>query len=235
MIVLMSLLAGCVEETVSISGQVIDDRSDGAPVSGAAVTVWDIAGATFDTATTGDDGVFSSTVPMQQMFFLELEGEGFANTAYAGLSALQDLQITDGELWMRTADDLEAIRAEFDGCAPDELGVGGVIEGEVRLYVLEGQDPDELPYVTTATVTAYTADGTVSVGCYLDDKGVSDPSMSVTGQTGRFALFNVPSGPMSVLVSYTYGGSSPHEDWHTVYVPEGGVVPLYPALATMPQ
>lgn len=236
MIVLLTLLTGCLDETVEISGQVTDSQGeDGQPVSDASVTIRDFGGAQFASATTDGDGVFSSTVPMQQMFFLEMEADGFAKTAYAGLSALQEIQVTDGELWLRAEDDLEAIRAEFEGCAPAELGVGGVIEGEVRLYVLQGQETEELPFVTTATVTAYTADGTVSVGCYLDDKGTSDPSMSVTGVTGRFALFNVPSGPMSVLISYTYGGAAPHEDWYTVYVPEGGVVPLYPALATMPQ
>jgi hypothetical protein len=234
MLTMLLALTGCIDDEVFISGPITDTRGGGSPIADASVSLRGTEGDLFSSAVTDSDGWFEAPVPPQQIFFLHAEADGFVATSFAGLSSAEPIAVTEGELWLRQSTDLESIRSEFDGCAPESLGLGGVIEGEVRLYVAPDQDLDTLPLVTTATVTAYTADGSVSVGCYLDDEGVSAPGSAVTGETGRFALFNVPSGSISVLVSYTYGGTEPHEDWYIVYVPEGGVVPLYPALSTIP-
>lgn len=231
---LLLTVVGCMETVFPISGPVTDSRYGGNPIPDADVTLRDAGGQVFSQATTNDYGWFEADMPPQQIFYMHATADGFVDTSYSGLSAAAPFEIIEGEVWLRSTEDLEDIRAEFDGCAPDTLGEGGVIEGEVRLYVLPGQDPDELPLVTTATITAYTVDGAVTAGCYLNDKGESAPDQGITGQTGRFALFNVPSGTISINVQYDYGGPEPREDWYVVYVPESGVVPLYPVYSSMP-
>ena len=228
------MMTGCVETEFLISGEVTDARDGGAPVSGADVTLRDMNGERYSEATTDSDGRFEAAMPPQQLFFMVADAEGFVPTSFAGLSAAAPLEIIEGEVWLRNSSDLESIRATFDGCAPPTLGEGGIIEGEVRLYVLAGQESETLPLVTTATVTAFTADGVAISGCYLDDEGVSAPESGVTGETGRFALFNIPAGTISINISYDYGGAEPQEDWYVMYAPEGGVVPIYPALSSMP-
>lgn len=228
------MVTGCMETDFLISGEVTDAPVDGAPVSGADVTLRDMNGAVYSEATTDTAGWFEAAMPPQQLFFMVASAEGFVPTSFAGLSAAAPLEIIEGEVWLRRSADLDSIRDDFDGCAPAELGSGGVIEGEVRLYVLEGQESDILPLVTTATVTAFTSDGVAISGCYLDDEGISAPNSGVTGSTGRFALFTIPAGTISIQITYDYGGAEPQEDWYVMYVPEGGVVPMYPALASMP-
>lgn len=237
MLVWTTLLVGCLITEVDLSGPITDTRGGGEPVAGAGVVVRDSNGTRYAETTTDDAGEFSVPVLAGQVFYLEAGAvdAGFAPTSYTGAAGTEPLSVSEGDLWLRRSADLEAIRAEFAGCSPEELGGGvGVVEGEVRLYVAPQQEVDSLPLVTTASVTAYSNNGTAYTACYLDDAGESAPDLEWTGETGRFAVFGVQEGPVSVLVEYDYGGTEPHADWFTFFVPAGGVVPLYPALAGMP-
>jgi len=228
------LILGCAEPEYFISGT-ITERSDGSPIAGADVVLRGVSGGVHAEAVADDSGWFEASMPGSQLFFLHASAEGYTDTSYTGVAAGESVEVVEGELWLRQDEDLEAIRQEFEGCAPETLGDGGVVEGEVRLYVLAGQEVEDLPLVTTATVMAFTDEGVATSGCYLADDGSSDPASEETGETGRFAIFGVPAGLISVRIQYDYNGPTLQEDWYAVYVPEDGVVPLYPALSTMPQ
>jgi hypothetical protein len=127
---------------------------------------------------------------------------------------------------MESAVDLDAVRATFDGC-DGAAGPGGVIEGEARLYI-PGNDADTLPLVTTATVTVFDATGNEHAACYLDDDGTFDAGATVTGETGRFAVFGLDEGPVVVDIVYDTGETEP-EVAYWRWVSDGGVVPMHPA------
>ena len=234
-LVMVTGLMGCLSSEALLSGVLTDAMGGGTPVAGAAVVGRDTTGMRYSEASTADDGSFELALPTGQVFYLHAEAEGFAPTSFTGMMGTDPIELGEGVVWLRQEADLEAVRAEFAGCAPESLGPDvGVLEGEVRLYVAPQQAVETLPLVTTATVTVYTNAGVAYGGCYLDDDGESSPEAVITGETGRFAVFGVAEGPVSVLIEYDYGGDAPHEDWYTFFVPAGGVVPLYPALVGMP-
>lgn len=230
MLTWMLLLACTTEITETTISGPITDAQDGRPVVGAQVTVRDSQGERFSTVTTDGDGNFETTMPVDQYVFIEAEAEAFVPTAFTVLAGQDPLTVQSGQLWMKRADDRDALEAEFSACQ----GEGNLIEGEVRLYVAPQQEWDTLPKVTTAQVTAYTEDGTPYFGCYLDDEGESVPDLERTGYTGRFAIFGVPSGRISIKANYSHGEPQEQEDWYEVYVPEAGVVPFYPLLVSLP-
>ncbi len=221
-------------ETTTLSGVVTDARDGGAPVAAAAVTLREQFGTIWEETTTDDSGAFTTSVPSNQLFFLHTEAEGFVTTSYTGWAGDAALEVSEEGLWMQTEADLDALREEFTGCAGEVDPERGVIEGEVRLLVIEQEDLSELPLVTTASLLAYSESGVAYSACYLDDDGVSDPDAVWTGETGRFAFFNVPPGIISLHLSYDYGGPDDQEDWYYAYLTAGGVAPMYPVAAGMP-
>lgn len=214
-------------DEVTLSGQVLDDHAeDGAPVGGVTLALRDETESVAVTATAEDDGAFSILAPSATVFWLEVSGEGRVATTFDGYLGYADLTAEPGQIWSADADDLDALIADFSAC-PTVGEAGGVVAGEVRLYI-PGNDTDSLPTVSTATVDLDASDGSDPTVCFLDDEGLSSADATLTGATGRFAAFGLPPGRLTVSVRYTVG-SVRSDTWdRDVWVPEDGLVPLYP-------
>ncbi|MEL6347603.1 MAG: carboxypeptidase-like regulatory domain-containing protein [Myxococcota bacterium] len=247
------LMAGCLPETppTLISGRVVSSRVGGSPIAGATVVVRDQFGGVHAEATTDNVGLFEADMPREQVIYVEVSSTQHVPTTFTAVAGTESLRVEDGQLWLRSVSQREDLFNEFASCdaileieqgdtavtkVPDEEEImnGAVIEGEVRLFVAAGQDPDTLPAVTTARLQAVTGNGTIYPACYLDDLGSSDRTLERTGDTGRFAIFGVPNGVMTVESRYDYGAPTEQLDFVDVYVAEGGVVPLYPMYVSMP-
>lgn len=216
--------------TVAMNGIVHDEPDgQGLVVSGAALEVVGEDGAVVGEATTAGDGSFVVDVPAGQPFFLTLGGDGYVPTHFSGTAGINDFYAGDGYPWIAQPTWLDAVRTEFANC-PDVAAEGGVVAGDVRLFIQGMSELESLPPVDTAHVTVFPAQGDSIDACYLDDQGASVADAWDTGTNGAFAAFGVPAGGIVVEISF--------EDFDQMYpvvlyqfvVDAGGFVPLYPAL-----
>jgi hypothetical protein len=228
------LLSACATapEFVAMSGAVSDAPYDeGSPVGGAALEVTalvDEALTVIDDQTGGDDGTFAVSVPAGEAFFLEVSADGFVPTAFSGVAGIQDFAAPEGYPWMVSVAGLDTLRADFAAC-PTVAAEGAVVAGEVRVNTAETAYAS-MPLVSTGTVRVFDGDSNEYAACYLDDAGDSSADATETGATGRFAVFGVPTGGIVVDVRYTDPGGTVPVELYQFLAPEGGVVPLYPAL-----
>lgn len=233
----MGLLLGCAaggDAAVDLYGIVYDaPKEEGSPVAGATLDVLDFDQAPFASATAAEDGSFVVEVPRGEGFFLNVRGPDELPTAFSGEAGQYPVYAGDGLPWAATADWVEGVRAEFAGC-PDSTRGGVLVTGEVRLY-LAGSNYQSLPTVTTATVNVYPEYGATGTACYLDDEGLSTGPGERTGETGRFAVFGLPPGPLIVEVLYDAGEGALLSQLYQFVAEPDGVVPLYPALVYAPE
>ena len=219
-------------EPVDVTGRLLDEASeDGGAVPNGEVWTRDSNGSCFDETVTDDDGQFSVQAPANDYFFIMFHGDGFASTSFTGFSGTDTIDVDDGTLWAMSAQNRSGLFDEFANCAAledIEDQSGGILEGEVRLY-FQINDPDDLPFLTTATVTAFDSDDVELETCYLDDEGISDADAFETGETGRFAVFGMKQGGYTVQVTYDAGTGSEPVSTYIIWMPENGVVPLEPA------
>lgn len=228
------VMAGCINvpESVKLSGTVFDDAyGEGSPVAGVTVTARGGDFQVYSEAVTAEDGTFSMGIASVQALFLELSGEGWAPTLFSGEAGLYDMEVTDGTLWVRSEDVPASLTDTFGSCAA-VAGEGGVVEGEVRVF-LDGLDLANMPLVETARVRLLDEAGLIHDACYLDVDATADADATVTGPLGRFGIFGVPEGYSVVEVTY---GSAVEEEvpswawYYPIYMVEGGLSPFYPML-----
>lgn len=228
------LLAGCwsIPTEVQLSGTVLD-HYQGSGLSGVDIEVDDALDTFISDGLSGEGGAFDIKVPASQSFYLTFSGEGFVPTAFTGLAGASDLVAPDGVLYLRSVDELAALRTEFSAC-PTAQEAGPVVEGIVRVYLPVDDDPETLPIATEATVTVYDVDDNEFAACYLDDDGASMADGTATTNSGRFAVFGVPEGPLSVRVQWQMTDTVQTESWYIVRAPAEGVAPMYPAWVQSP-
>jgi hypothetical protein len=87
--------------------------------------------------------------------------------------------------------------------------------------------------LSAGVVTIIGSDAVTLTTCYLDDDGVYDPDATVTGSQHRFAAFGLPEGPLEVEVTWDAGDEQAPIDTYAYTVAADGIVPMYPALATV--
>lgn len=223
------MLSGCwsLPTEVTLTGAVLDEYQ-GAGFEGATVEIHTPLGEPWGSTTTGADGSFSVGVPASSAFFATLSAEGHVPTSFTGIAGSEDVVADEGTLYLRSEAEVAALRAEFAAC-PAAQDEGPLVEGVVRLYLGTGDEPEDLPTITNAKVTVYDAQDQTWTACYLDDDGVSLADGTETGNTGRFAVFGVPEGPLSVAVEYDLADDYPLTYWNIVRGAPGGAVPMYPA------
>ncbi len=229
-LLLLSELVGCVGTTpVAMTGRVFDQPSETAGVvADATLETRDVYAEVFDEAVSESDGAFSVDVPAGQFFTVEISAEGHVPTSLSGNAGAGPFAAGDGRIWTMPQDEYDALFETWAGC-PSVGEEGGVAVGQALLY-LGDVEPEEDDYaINNGTVELYSSEGTTLDACYLDGEGSDGSSGNVTGATGRFAVFGVPEGASSLLMTftiddYTYG---PYQ-W-PVWVPGDGVAPLYPA------
>ena len=229
-------LAACgsgLPEEVTLTGRILaEPDADAAPLAGATLELRDNELAAIDEVETDDDGGFSLQLPAGYPFYLSIGGDGLVATSFSGYAGFEDYTVDDGVLWAQDDAGLTALRAEFADCATVD-DPGGVVEGQVRLYI-EGQEVEDLPTITTGEVLVYESDGTEHTACYLPDE--EDPSAEQlwTGSTGRYAVFGIPEGPTTIAAWYSIQEDELSESaYYYAWMPEEGAVPLYPTLVSL--
>ena len=231
----LPVLVGCPVKPiteVTLTGTVFDgpDSLDG--VASGTVEVRAFDGTVVDSTTADASGQFSITAPAGQPAFMVVAGPDHIPTSFTVNIGTVDMAVPDQIIWARRASIHDDIVADFEGCPPDSVG-GGMLEGEVRLYLGDIDDPGSEPLVTTAVAYIDDDAGSLVNACYLDEGGASDPSATVTGGTGRYAIPGAPEGPTVLVVTYDSGDTLVRTE-ALVYVPEGGTVPGYPTYVSLP-
>ena len=238
MMLLLFALIGCVDPLVTevtLSGTLTETSdSDSSPIEGTVASITLLA-EEYDCTESSALGEFSLAVPASSNFFVHADASGRVPTTFTGWSGVEDLDLDPGTIWVRSLPELDAIREEFSQCADAAATEeGAIVEGIVRLYLPVEEEPNALPIVTTATVEVVDEFGSVRTACYLDDDGNSDPEASVTGETGRFAIFGLSPGEAVVSVSYTVTTGLEETSEYPILLPENGTAPMYPVLVALP-
>lgn len=235
---LLPLCACNLEVTeVMLSGVVLDQPYfEGSPAVGVEVTSLDGDLLEFSSATSDATGLVELPVAAAQDMFLELRGDGIATTLFAGEAGVFDLALNDGELFTVPSTRAAELAAEFGDCAGD--GSGGIIEGEVRIF-LPGEEATDVSLVGNAWVAAYDDQNAEYLPCFLDENGDPAPEDQIlTNATGRFAIFGVPAGATVLEVAYRPGGSADDTDdseldayywYYKVNMVDDAVAPFHPA------
>jgi len=234
---LFMLIFGCnvsLIEEVWLSGTLTEiDDSSAAPVEGGSVETFYIWDEDFDCAAADEAGQFAVRAPASSSFFVQTDGKGRVPSSFTGWSGIEDIKLDPGVLWARGAEDLEAIREEFIGCEGYDQE-GAIVEGRVRVYLPVDEPVDALPIVTTASIYVMDEDGNTTDACYLDVDGNSDPEATLTGETGRFAVFGLEAGLAWVNITYSVDDDF-EEDWdYPILLAENGTAPMYPVLVELP-
>ncbi len=233
------MLLGCpqpIPETVTITGYVTNNPASEDVVVEARVTVMDLTFEATDSTETDEDGFFSVTTTAGAPVYFDLEADGFARTGFSGLAGVEDWTVPAGQLWLESEDDLSELEAQYAGC-PGVGEDGGVIAGEIRFY-LEGYQPDngEWPLANTGFARAYSSEGESWDGCHLDETGSSyDPEALVTGDSGQYAIFGGPAGPVTLALGYVIEDVPVWASEYHIFVPDGGIAPLWPSYVPFPQ
>lgn len=227
------LVLGCLPEvgTVTMYGNVHDaPNAEGSLVEGATLETKNQALEVIGTATTDFAGEFEVDVPEGSDFFVEVRGDGYVPTHFSGVAGIYDFSSGEGYPWVAPTEWVDELRTTFAAC-PNVDAEGVIVTGEMRLYI-DGARPSDCPIIDSGEVYVYNSDDeVVASACYLDDAGTSLADGTITGDTGRFAVFGVPPGLIAVEVVYN-DPSGDQVSSHPQYAPaEGGLVPMYPAWA----
>lgn len=223
----LSSLGGCVYEPtlITLTGRVVDAPSEDADgISSATVESLDYSFAPVDSDETDGRGSFQVQVYANNNMYFEVSAQGYGTTGFAGFAPGLDTAIDDGLVWMQSEETLAELDNSFGDCAQQG---GALIEGVIRLGV-QGYSPEEgdWPLSTTGFATAYDSAGSSYPACYLSDVGAYDPEAVETGNSGRFAIYGAPTGPVTLQAGYRVEDSEVVQDFY-LYVPEDGVVSLY--------
>ena len=236
--VLLFILTACVEPLitdVTLTGTLSESSDPSSlPVQGTVATIT-LLDEEYDCTASNALGDFSLSAPASSNFFVHADATDRVTTTFTGWSGIEDIEVDPGTIWVQSHEALDQIREEFSSCADDiAYADGAVVEGEVRLYLPVDENPGSLPLVTTATVEVVDQFGLTTTACYLDDDGVSDPDASVTGQSGRFAIFGLSSGEAVVTITYTVTTGLEETSEYPILLPENGTAPMYPILVALP-
>lgn len=226
----MILLLACTTPTeITMSGSVWTSTDGDATIPGATVRILDEEAATFDEVVADDAGTFSITVPAGQIFYALVSADGYVETGFSGLAGIDDFVAPDGYPWAPTEAWADEERAAFSACATWSE-TGPFVSGQVLGSIGAG----DLVIVETGTVTVIDEVNAVEYpACYLDDDGESLEKGTETGETGLFAVFGVPDGPIVADVRYTDPGGEQAVEFYQYVMPEAGYVPMYPALISL--
>lgn len=236
MILLLSM--GCTGEAqiVQIMGVITNGRDGTEGASGVEVMALNPSYEETGTATTDGRGWMAVDAVAGAPVFLTLQAEGIATVGFSGTVGTTDLEFEDGLIWVRTVEAQETLDGEFGGCEHATDGAA-LVEGEMRhsLAGYEMDDGGEWPIAHEGYVAVVDGDGGVWEACYLNDDGFLDAEATLTGATGRFAVYGDFSGPIRLVAGYELGGEPYWETEYLIHVPEGGVAPLYPVYVALPE
>ncbi len=232
-------LGGCtpIPDTVRIEGTVrADIDAASGPFAGAELSFVDDRGRRVASAQADASGAFSARIPAGEPFHVVIDGPDHVPAGFSGVAGLDaTYAVPDGTLHGVTAATRDAWDAMFAGCP--SMGQGGAVFGEPRIAELVDDD-GEHPGVSSAVAEVWDPDRerVVAAACYLDpvEGEAYDPGADRTGVAGVFAIYGVPERALVLSVGLEVLPGSFTWDDSTVYVPEGGVAPRFPAWVHFP-
>lgn len=220
---------GCLPTmSASITATVSDNNQEIVPNPTVEIRAWD--GTLLQEITGSAEGSFEAELPPFQEFFVIISSNDHPPTSFTGYSGEGAYAVPNGTLWLRTFDEIEMAKSLFSTCSDNNIEGTGFIEGQAKLYI-SGSPVDDLPTLTTVTAVASQNDSEVATGCYVpttDDNGETVESL-MTGNSGQYALFNVPEGLTELTLELDVDGEY-YEYPYWMYVPANGVVPMLPTL-----
>ena len=222
--IVFALSMSCMTQTQStLSTQITDEA--GAVIPFAAVEIRDEFAEVYSRSEADAEGLIELELPPLQTFFAVVSAEDHLTASFTGFSGEGDFSMDAGTLWLRTPEDVSTQIEAFSDCAPTSEGL---VDGQARMAIPE-QDSDSLPIVSTATVHLIDGDDRFIQACYIpDEEGTSETSQ--TGETGKYAFFDVDEGLYILRTEVTINGVETHQIDYVIYMPKGGTVPLYPTL-----
>jgi hypothetical protein len=247
-VVLIAFVAGCGSHEINVQGRVEHARQRPDyfdPLAGGTVRILDSDGVPYSTATTKENGFFRAKAPAPEQIFAEITADDLATSSFTGVTgdtnsgALVIPIDEDGDspLFGVLLTQVDEIRSQYAGC-PGVDDPGGIVFGEVRVSGIIDPITDQEPLVGSAEVSVVGAtDDDTLTACYLDAAGdVYDPDAIVTGSSGQFAVFGVPSGRRSLSVAYSAVVDSQVVTYTDIWVPDAdvAVVPRLPAWVEFP-
>jgi len=216
---------------VTLSGQVDSAQYSEAGAADITVSSWDSELAPYSEDATDSDGMFAIPVMANRVYHLALSGEGLVPTAFSGVIGSSDVALPAGSLFVRSLAEVEGLREAFGDCASFQA-TGGIVEGIIQFPIQNGSSGENL-MAEVAYLSARSNDGTTHSGCYLDDDGVSLENGVEVGATGRFAIFGVHQGPVTIEFSQDLGGQT-LSNYGYAFMPEDGITPFFPAFIDLP-
>ncbi len=224
MFVLLAL--ACLEQPsdVMMSGRVRASQYESEPATGVDVTSLDPELTPFGETPTDDAGDFEVPVAANGVYHILLAKEGSVTTSFSGVAGSSDFALDEDLLFIRSTSEVTELRALHQNC-PDSDLEGGIIEGIVRLPIMSDATGD---YMTaeTASVNASLNDAVAYTPCYLDDDGASLAEGDRVGATGKFAVFGVKEGVISLEFQRDIGDKT-LSNYAFAYMPDNGFVPLF--------
>lgn len=228
------MMLACLAEPgeVLISGQILASQYATSGAADVTVASIDSELAPYSEAATDDNGIFEVAAVANRVYHLVLSGEGLAPTTFSGIIGSDDVELPESSLFVRSTAEVDALRAEFADC--DSMTEdGGIIEGVIQ-FPITNSDSGENLIAEVAYAGAYSAEGVQYTACYLDSDGESLEAGAEVGATGRFAIFGVQPGAVTVEFSQDLGGQT-LTNYGYVYMPEDGVGPFFPAFIDFPE
>lgn len=219
-------------ESVSLSGQVLSSQYAESGAPNVRVESLDSELASFAEATTDTNGEFTVEVQASGVYHLHLSGQGLVTTAFAGIVGQNDLELAAGSTFVRSEEEIEALRDLHANC-PTSGDPGGIIEGVVE-FPLTSDATGEAVIAESAFVRASLNDAVDYPTCVLDDDGVSAEADGRVGTTGRFAIFGVDPGAITVAFRQEIGDKT-LTNYGFVLMPEDGIAPFHPATIDLPK
>lgn len=219
-------------EAVSLSGQVLSSQYAESGASGVRVESMDPTLSPFAETTTDDNGEFSVEVQASGVYHLHFSGDGIVTTAFAGIVGQSDIALSSGSVFVRTESEVAALRDMHENC-PSASEPGGVIEGVVE-FPLTSDVTGEAVIAESAVVRASLNDAADYTTCVLDDEGESVATEGQVGATGRFAIFGVEPGAVTIEFVQAIGDKT-LTNYGFVLMPEDGIAPFHPATIDLPK
>ena len=219
-------------DAVSLSGQVLVSQYEESGAPDVQVQSINAELAPFDEAVTGADGEFEVEVEASGVYHLHLSGEGLATTSFSGIVGQQDIELSEGSLFVRSEAEVEALRAAHSNC-PTAMEPGGIIEGVIE-FPLTSVATGEAIIAEGARVVASLNDAVDYTTCVLDDDGVSLETDGNVGATGRFAIFGVEPGAITIEFIQQIENRT-LTNYGFALLPEDGIAPFHPAIIDLPK
>ncbi len=218
--------------TVVLSGQVLASQYAESGAADIHVAAMDTDLEMISETTTDQNGQFSIDVPASGVYHLHLSGTDMITTAFSGVVGQKDIELPEDSLFIRSEEEVAAIRSLHGNCPTSGVS-GGIIEGVVE-FPLTSDTTGEAIVAENAMVSASLNDAVPYTACVLDDDGESVEDGQQVGTTGRFAIFGVDPGVITIEIQQEIADKS-LTNYGFALMPESGIAPVHPALIDLPQ